>query len=87
MDKNSLITFPCDFPVKIVGSNSDSFREEIKGIVTRHFPGFNDDSITFKKSKAGNYLSITVVVYAENQDMLNGFYSEISKHPGVKMAL
>lgn len=86
MTKASLIEFPCHFPVKIIGINSSAFLEEIKLIVMNHFPTFND-ALTHKLSQKSNFLAITVTVYAENQEMLDAFYRDISKHPDVKMVL
>lgn len=87
MTKESLIEFPCNFPIKIVGDNSDVFIEEIKNIVLSHFPDFSDESMTHKPSAQNNYLAITVTVLALNKDMLDAFYTEVSSHPLVKMVL
>lgn len=87
MTKTSLIEFPCDFPVKIIGTNSTIFLEEIKLIVSTHFPKLTEDAIKHKKSAQENFLAITVTVYAENQDMLDAFYRAVTQHPEVKMVL
>lgn len=87
MNQDSLIEFPCLFPVKIVGVNSDTYVDEIKQIVIKHFPGFTDKDMTFNPSKNNNYLAITATVFAENKDMLDAFYRELSTHPAIKMVL
>lgn len=83
----TLLQFPCDFPIKIIGVNSAQFSDDIRAIVLRHFPALTDKAITSQPSKNSNFLAITVHVYAENQHMLDDFYQEVSKHPLVKMAL
>lgn len=85
--KQTIIEFPCNFPIKIIGKNSLEFLEEIKLIATRHFPMLKIDDLTHKASQNNNYLSITVTVLAENQLMLDEFYREVSRHPDVKMVL
>lgn len=87
MTKESLIEFPCLFPVKIIGSHSPTFIEEIKEITSRHFPDFEDKNLAHKPSTQNNYLAITVTVLAQNQALLDAFYQEITKHPQVKMVL
>lgn len=87
MSKQTIIEFPCQFPVKIVGPNNASFPVEIHQIIQKHFPSFSRESLRHKTSKEGNYLSFTATVLAENQEMLDNFYREISAHPEVKMVL
>lgn len=87
MTKTSLIEFPCDFPIKIIGTHSPLFIEEIRQITLKHFPSFSDTNLTHKPSQKNNYSAITVIVVAENQEMLDAFYQEINKHPNVKMVL
>ncbi|MFT4058269.1 MAG: DUF493 domain-containing protein [Legionella sp.] len=87
MTNTTLIEFPCHFPIKIMGPNTAAFLQEIKEITLKHFPKIEQENITHKKSKGNNYLAITVTVYAENQNMLDNFYREVSKHSEIKMVL
>lgn len=87
MTKKTLMEFPCNFPVKIIGVNTDAILEDIKKIVINHFPEFNQEHISHKLSGKNNYLAITVTVIAIDQDMLDAFYQELTKHPDVKMVL
>ena len=87
MTKTTLIEFPCHFPIKIMGNNTPKFLEEIREITLKHFPNIEHEKITHKPSKGNNYLAITVTVFAENQEMLDAFYQEITKHPDIKMVL
>lgn len=87
MNNKPVIEFPCEFPIKVVGINSQGFFEEIKRITESHFPGFSTEKMTFNASKNNNYLAITVVVLAQNQDSLDAFYRQLSNHPQVKMVL
>lgn len=87
MAESTLIEFPCYFPVKIIGTNSNTFLEEIKQITFAYFPNMKKDALTYKSSKDSNYLAITVTVFVENQNTLDAFYRTITKHPEVKMVL
>jgi putative lipoic acid-binding regulatory protein len=87
MTKTTLIEFPCSFPVKIIGTNSELFIDEIKQITARHFSDFKEEHVSHKLSNKSNYLAMTVTVMAQNQESLDAFYQEITKHKQVKMVL
>lgn len=87
MTKSTLMEFPCLFPVKIIGTNSTQFLDEIKQIVLKHFPDFDPKNLSHKVSDKNNYLAITVSVLAKNQESLDAFYREITQHPDIKMVL
>lgn len=87
MTKKSLIEFPCNFPVKIIGSNNEKLLDDVKNIIRTHFPEFNEQNISHKLSDKNNYLAITVTVIAIDQEMLDLFYRELTQHPDVKMVL
>ena len=87
MTKKTLIDFPCDFPIKIIGNNSTLFLEEIRQITLAHFPNTAQDAMTHKASKNSNYLAVTVTIFVENQENLDVFYQALTQHPEVKMVL
>ncbi len=87
MNKDSLIEFPCDFPIKIIGNNTTSFVDDILAIVNAHFPALDTALITKNLSKDSKYISLTVTVFAENQNMLDAFYQDVTNHPDIKMVL
>jgi len=86
-DKKSLIEFPCHFPIKIIGTNSAAFAEEIRAITVKHFPDTPNSFIVSKESEKGNYLAMTVTIYTRSQEELDVFYLELTKHPDIKMVL
>ena len=77
-DKKSIIEFPCNFPIKIIGKNTLDFSREIMEITKKHFPDSPDEAILSKKSQHGNYLSITITVYVHDQKTLR-----IARWPGL----
>jgi putative lipoic acid-binding regulatory protein len=87
MTKKSLIEFPCLFPLKIIGMNHESFLDEIKQIVLKHTESLQEEHVKHTLSQKNNYLAITIHITAENQEMLDALYHELTKHPNVKMVL
>lgn len=83
----TLIDFPCDFPVKIMGLRSDSFAQSIAEVVLRHAPGFDVATMEMRASKGGNYLSLTCTVRATSKVQLDALYLALTRHPGVKFVL
>ena len=87
MTSDSLLEFPCDFPLKIMGANAADFAQTVAAIVARHAPDFDPASIEMRPSKAGNYLSLTCTVRAVSQAQLDALYRELTAHPAVKVVL
>jgi uncharacterized protein len=86
-DNESLIEFPCNFPIKIIGNNTAYFATEIIEITRKHFPNTPDEVIIMQESQHGNYLSLTITVYVHNKQTLDALYLELTKHPDIKMVL
>lgn len=87
MSEDSPLSFPCAFPIKVVGVRVDEFAQTILSIVARHAPEFDPASMEMRASAAGNYLSVTCVITARSRMQLDGLYRELSAHPLVKFVL
>lgn len=87
MSDDTLLEFPCDFPVKIMGKTQEGFAEAMVEIVVRHAPDFDAATVEMRASKGGNYLSLTCTVRATSKEQLDALYREITGHPMVSMAL
>ena len=83
----SLLTFPCVFPMKVMGRREDGFAQTISDIVLRHAADFRPQTMAMRTSKNGRYLSLTVTINARSREQLDALYSELSKHPLVMMVL
>lgn len=85
--KKSLIQFPCDFTIKVMGKNNDSFEDTVLMIVRKHFPEFGNGHLLKRLSKDSNYLSLTITIHPLNKDQLDQLYYELSSAPEVLIAL
>ncbi|NVO05588.1 MAG: DUF493 family protein [Rhodoferax sp.] len=83
----SLITYPCQFPIKVMGAKVDGFVHAITSITQQFDPGFDAGTVELRESKGGNYLGITVTVNATSRAQLDELYRTLSTHPMVKMVL
>lgn len=86
-EKTSLMEFPCDFPIKVIGQNTTTFATDVANVVRKHFPDIQDSAICSKPSQQDKYLAMTVTVKALNQKMLDALYLELTKLPDIKMVL
>ena len=84
---DTLIEFPCDFPLKIMGSTRDGFAQAVAEVVLRHAPEFDVASMEMRPSSSGNYLSLTCPVRATSKPQLDALYMELTGHPWVKIVL
>ena len=83
----TLIDYPCDFPIKIMGKDEQGFTKSILMIVNRHIPSFVDNSIETRVSKKNKYLSLTCTVHVISQSQLDALYQELCDHPMVIMVI
>jgi len=85
--KDSLIEYPSDFPIKVMGPTHDDFATTIVEVVTIHDPTFHVGKMEVRPSSQGAYTGLTVIVRATSREMLDKLYSELSSHPMVKIVL
>lgn len=86
-DNPSLMEFPCEFMIKVIGKNRAEFAIDIVNITRKHFPDTLDSSVRQQTSQQANYMSLSVTVYALNQATLDALYQELTQHPDIKMVL
>lgn len=86
-EKSSLITFPCLFPMKIVGNNTALFESDVYDIIHKHDLKFNKTLASHKLSRNGKYCALSVQVYAVNQAGLDALYQDLLNHTDIKMVL
>jgi len=82
-----LLTFPTDYPIKVVGRPSPEFRARIHAIVVRHVPDVEIDRITERLSENGNFVSISYIIVAESREQIVALATELKAAEGVLMTL
>ncbi|GHU37752.1 UPF0250 protein [Betaproteobacteria bacterium] len=84
---DTLLEFPCDFPLKVMGLADGALAQIVFGIVQRHAPDFDGASMEMRASSSGKYVSLTCTINATSRAQLDALYREISGHPAVKVVL
>ncbi len=85
--QDSLIEYPSDFPIKVLGPQHPDFVPVLIEVVARYDPAFNPDTLEQRPSKGGNYLGLTFIIRATSREQLDALYRELSGHPMVKYVL
>ncbi len=87
MTEESLIKYPCDFPIKIMGKSQKGFTQTILAIVKMYAPDFDEATLEVRTSKNGAYLSLTCTIRATSRMQLDSLYQALNDHPMVAMLL
>ena len=87
IQNDHLWEFPMQYPVKVIGEAQHPLREIVANILVKHAPGFDPSTLTEKISAAGNYVSVTALVYVERKEQINGMYADFAAHQHIRMVL
>ena len=85
--EESLIEYPCDFPIKVMSVNHPEIVQLLTPIILEHDPSYNHETIIFRESSKGNYDGFTVTVYVESREQLDNIYRALHGHELVKAVL
>ncbi len=87
MAEPSLLEFPCDFPLIVIGYQRAGYAQSILEVVKRHAPDYDGSTMEMRPSSKGKYLSLTCTLRAVSQQQLDGLYRELCDHPMVVKVL
>ncbi len=85
--QKSLIEFPCQFPIKVMGKAEVDFDSLVVGIIRKHAPDIADCTVSTRTSSGGRFLAVTVTVDAQSREQLDNIYRELTANEKVLMAL
>ncbi len=81
------ISYPCRYPVKIVGEAGDEFVESVLKVTRRHAPELEERDIRVRTSAEGNYCSVAVVIIATGEEQLDNLHNELKENPEVRLVI
>ena len=88
MDDKPVIDFPVDdYPIKVIGRSSATFRHSVIAIVRRHDASFSDGSVEEQPSSQGTYTSVRLSIRATGEVQLKALHRELLALPQVKLVL
>ncbi len=85
--EESLITYPCDFPIKVMGRAREDFARAMAEVVLEFDPSFDPATIEVRPSSRGNYVGLTLTVRVESREQLDALYRALHGHELVSVVL
>ena len=85
-ERQTLIEFPCEFHIKVMGLNSINLKDIVSRVVLKHSPHMKAP-VQMKESLSANkkYVSVTATIDAQNQKQLDDIYRELHSHEATVM--
>ncbi len=87
IDEDQLMTFPCDFGLKVMGENNNNYPAYVLSVCQEHVTGVNESDMHTRLSSSGKYIAVTVKLVATSRKQLDDLYIELNNHKQTKMAL
>jgi len=85
--EDTLLEFPCRFPIKMMGRRGTGFRRTAVAIVEGHVGEIPNDDVREAESSKGNFVSVTVTITATSREQLDDIYRALTDHEAVLVAL
>jgi uncharacterized protein len=83
----TLLEFPCAFPLKIMGMAQNNLAQEVLAVIHRHAPDYDGKTMEMRASSSGKYVSLTCTINAQSKTQLDELYRALTSHPLVKVVL
>ena len=84
---DGLFSFPCEFPIKVMGRDNEAFRSLTLAIVERHAGPLEPGRISERHSAKGNFLALTYTIEARDRAQLDAIYQDLTSSGVVLVAL
>lgn len=85
--EESLIEYPCDFPIKVMGKAHEGFEAAMVQVVRGFDPAFDPARIERRPSARGNYVGLTLTVHVTSREQLDAIYRALHGHEMVSVVL
>lgn len=82
-----MFDFPCQFPIKVMGRDTEAFRSLTLAIIERHAGPIGPERISQRASSRGRFLSLTYTITAESRGQLDAIYRDLTSSGMVLVAL
>ena len=84
---DTLLEFPCRFPIKVMGANEPDFANHAVTLVSSHVDDLVEDAVECRVSRNGRFVAVTIQIQARSKAQLDAIYRSLSASDRVLMAL
>lgn len=82
------IEFPCPrYPIKVVGTAGEGFRELVIEIIQRHAADLDHAAVAVRESSQGRFVSVQVLITATGVEQLEAIHVDLRATGRVHMVL
>ena len=81
------ISYPCDYPIKVVGDVRAEFHREVFDVVFRHDPTLTTERVSQKTSRKGNFISISFMLQAHSEAQIQALFEDLKQIESVRLVL
>jgi len=85
--EETLLEFPCKFPVKAMGRFEDDFEALVTNIILAHAEIYADEPVLINPSSSDKFISVTVTINALSKAQLDRIYQDLTDCEQVLVAL
>ena len=85
--QEDLWVFPMDYPIKLIGNAGADLHGAVVGILVKHFPEFDEATLTVQPSRTGKYHSITAQLRFEELEQVHALYADLAACEHIRTAL
>ena len=85
--KETLIEYPSQFPIKVMGLDVDGYVNAVTEIAKQFDQTFDASTVELRPSSGGKYLGVTITVTATSREQLDDLYRTLTSNPLVKVVL
>ncbi len=82
-----LMEFPCTFPLKVMGLNTDNYPDYVLSVAQKHINGIDECCVKTRLSKSEKYIAVTVTFLAQSKEQIDNVYLELNASDRTKMAI
>jgi len=85
--EESLIEYPSDFPIKVMGKAHPELAQILTAVVQEFDPDFDPATVEMRPSRNGTYIGLTFTVRATSREQLDSLYRALHGHDMVAVVL
>ena len=87
MSDEPKLTYPCDYPIKVVGDVRADLHDEVFDIVVKHDPTMTTERVSQRTSRKGNFVSIRFMLVAESEGQIKALFADLKEVESVRLVL
>jgi putative lipoic acid-binding regulatory protein len=81
------LSFPCDYPIKVMVRAGDGIRSQVDAIIERHAAPLDRSTVVERPSAQKNFIGITYVIRARNPEQIAQLFAALKLCPQVLLVL